>query len=475
MAWDQLKPTPLHLSYLILSTFLVFYTLFSTSIKNRLYLAEPPLATALGFLLGPRCTGILQPRAWYLGDHVTQELTRLTIGMQVFVVGLELPQYYCTQHWKSVGMLLGPVMAGGWVVCALFIYLLFDTGIPTALIISACLTPTDPVLAASVLDSSEETPERIKRLLSAESGSNDGVSFPFLYIGLFILQHGSATEVAKAYLFITILWQCICGITFGLLLGFGGNRALRLAHGRGLISPQYFSLFHIVMAIFCIGLASTLGLDDFLLAFSAGVGFARDGWFSSARSASPPPVALIDLVMNSSTFIYFGALIPWSAIGELPTITAGRVIGLVILVLLFRRLPFVLAFKRWIPDIKTWKEALFCGHFGPMGVGALFLAIEARAQLEGDIAPPLPRPPENGLDPDVKRAVDIIWPIVCLVVLGSIVVHGFSMSIGRLWYWVCRRKRVKSVLMNGSVEDRGEGAYHDGDDDLEQRAQSGLL
>ncbi|GAD98723.1 Na(+)/H(+) antiporter [Paecilomyces variotii No. 5] len=473
MVWDQLKPTPLHLSYLILSTFLVFYTLFSTWIKNRLYLAEPPLATALGFFLGPRCTSILQPRAWYLGDHVTQELTRLTIGMQVFVVGLELPQYYCTSHWKSIGMLLGPVMAGGWIVCALFIYLLFDTGIPAALIMSACLTPTDPVLAASVLESSEDMPARIKRLLSAESGSNDGVSFPFLYIGLFILKHGSAAEVVKSYLLVTILWQCICGITFGLLLGFGGNRALRSAHDHGLISPQYFSLFHIVMALFCLGLASTLGLDDFLLAFSAGVGFARDGWFSSTRSASPPPVALIDLVMNSSTFIYFGALIPWSAMRDLPAITPGRVIGLIVLVLLFRRLPFVLAFKRWIPDIHTWKEALFCGHFGPIGVGALFLAIEARAQLEGDMAPPLPRPPEHGLDPDVKRAVDMIWPIVCLVVLGSIVVHGFSMSIGRLWYWACRRKGTKPALVNSNVEDGREGAYHD--DEFERRVDDSLL
>jgi sodium/hydrogen antiporter len=39
-----------------------------------------------------------------------------------------------------------------------------------------------------------------------------------------------------------------------------------------------------------------------------------------------------------------------------------------ILVLLLRRLPIILALYRWIPDIKTFREAIFAGHFGPMCV-----------------------------------------------------------------------------------------------------------
>jgi NhaP-type Na+/H+ or K+/H+ antiporter len=35
-----------------------------------------------------------------------------------------------------------------------------------------------------------------------------------------------------------------------------------------------------------------------------------------------------------------------------------------------------------IPGLRTYREALFCGHFGPMGVGALFLTMEARGELE---------------------------------------------------------------------------------------------
>jgi sodium/hydrogen antiporter len=42
----------------------------------------------------------------------------------------------------------------------------------------------------------------------------------------------------------------------------------------------------------------------------------------------------------------------------------------------------MLAVMRIVRDIRTYRQALFCGNFGPMGLGALFLAMEARAQLE---------------------------------------------------------------------------------------------
>lgn len=45
MAWSQLEPTPAHLTYLVLTSFLLVYALFSVLVRNRLHLSEPPLAT----------------------------------------------------------------------------------------------------------------------------------------------------------------------------------------------------------------------------------------------------------------------------------------------------------------------------------------------------------------------------------------------------------------------------------------------
>lgn len=172
--WEKLEPTPPHLSYLILSGFLITYALFSIFIRNRLHLSEPPLALVVGVFFGPHCISALNPVSWNFEDDVTFEFSRIILALQVFVVGLELPSRYLSKHYRSVLMMLGPIMAFGWAVCACFIKVLVPaTTWPIALLIAACLTPTDPILAASILSNSQfsgRLPARIKHLLSCESG-----------------------------------------------------------------------------------------------------------------------------------------------------------------------------------------------------------------------------------------------------------------------------------------------------------------
>jgi NhaP-type Na+/H+ or K+/H+ antiporter len=142
----------------------------------------------VGVLFGPRGFGALTPIELGWEDSSTQELTRVILDVQVFAVGVELPKRYVRDHWRSLSILLVPSMAFGWVVAAVLIYLILETSLTTALIAAACLTPTDPVLSASVLGEakfSSRVPKRLRHIFAAESGCNDGTSFPFLYAGLF--------------------------------------------------------------------------------------------------------------------------------------------------------------------------------------------------------------------------------------------------------------------------------------------------
>ena len=284
--WSELEPTPTHLTYLILSAFLLLYALFSVFIRNRLHLSEPPLALLTGIAFGPRGVDALDPIDWGILDDFTQEITRIIAGLQVFVVGLELPKHYFSRHWKSVIWMLGPVMAGGWLVCGTLIWLIIGTDFPTALMVSACLTPTDPVLAASIVSNSqfsERVPSRIKHLISAESGCNDGISFPFLYIAIALILRHRVAPAIKDWFLLTVLWQCTVGIVVGLAIGVAFNRLLRYSDKYRLIGPSAFVAFYLLLAILAIGIGSTLGLDDFLVAFGAGAGFAHDGYVK-ARS-----------------------------------------------------------------------------------------------------------------------------------------------------------------------------------------------
>ncbi|KAJ5062487.1 ORMDL family-domain-containing protein [Bipolaris maydis] len=467
MAWSQLEPTGPHVTYLVLTFFLILYALFSLMIRNRLHLSEPPLATLFGIIVGPRALGLLRPYDWGFSDDAIQETTRLIVGIQCFAVGLELENRYLAKKKYALLALLGPVMTFGWLICALFVTIIFETDFVTAMTISACLTPTDPVLAASVLSNSQfstRVPKRIRDLLSAESGCNDGVSFPFLYIGLSLLLKNTAGGVLKKWFLVTILYQCAVGIIIGIVLGHIFNRLYRLSHAREWMGEASYLTFYLLAAIFSIGLASVLGVDDFLVAFFAGRGFSHRQKSPMADTALP---VIIDMMINSSFFVFFGAMIPWESFSAFDAITPARLIVFLILILLFRRIPivFILFQAKLLPFVKTTTEALFVGHFGPMGVGALFLAIEARAQLETGTSLPLPNPP-NDLPIERQRTVTLIWPIVCFVVLGSTMVHGFSTLAVSIGGHFARKEGERAPLI-GAESDGLHGMVHDQEDETE--------
>lgn len=464
MSWlsKQTDATPPHTTYLILATFLILYALFSQFIRNRLHLSEPPLATLVGIILGPQGIHLIDPAKWGSADKIMHESTRVIVGVQVFAVGVELPKAYFARHWKSVGMLLGPVMTFSWLISALLVYLLIQTDFGTALVIGACLAPTDPVLAASVLGDSHfahRVPRRLRHLLSAESGCNDGVSFPFIYVGLYSILKTTFSSAFQDWVVSTILWKCALGLLLGVLIGHISNRALRYSEANEYTNTASLFVFYFLLALFSIGVASTLGLDDFLVAFGAGMGFAWDGWFATKTKETHLPEAL-DLLLNSAMFVYFGSIIPWAEFNrdpEIPFLTPVRLLALLLLIILFRRIPIIFALKNWIPDIRTYREALFCGHFGPMGLGALFLVIEARAELETSTSDPLPDAPTHSPH---QKVIEIIWPVVSFIIFGSTMIHGLSVALISVGGHYSRHEDERASFM-GAETDALTGMEHD--------------
>jgi sodium/hydrogen antiporter len=470
MSWPEIEPSTSHLTYLLLSFFLILYALFSELIRNRAHLSEPPLATLAGIIFGPRGATILDPFKWGWADNITQELTRVVIGVQVFTAGIELPAKYIKTHWRGIALLLGPNMVFGWMVCTGLIYGILGVSFKTALIVAATLTPTDPVLSASVLGEarfSQRIPKRVRHVLSAESGCNDGSAFPLIYIGLYFALSQSAGEAIKEWFLNVIIWQCGIGILVGVSLGLAANRVLKFSEARNMTQESTLFVFYFLLAILTVGVGSTLGLDDFLVCFSAGQAFCWDGWFVSKTHRMKLP-SIIDLLLNSTMFVYFGSIIPWQNFHD--GLSPGKLTGVAILVLLLRRLPAILALKKLIPEIQTWNEALFAGHFGPMGVAAIFLAMEARARLETGTSEVLPHPPSNT---EHQEAIDSVWPIASYVVLWSVMVHGLSALVMAVVGSFLRHEKERAPLLGGETGRlygmaNEDGELTDGDGDGEE-------
>ncbi|KAK7530903.1 Sodium/hydrogen exchanger family-domain-containing protein [Phyllosticta citribraziliensis] len=434
MAWDHLSITKPHLVYIILGGFTSLFMLCSSVIKERLYIGEATVATLCGIIFGPHAANLINPLGWGNTDLITLEFSRIVLVVQCFAVGVELPKAYMERHWRSVTCLLIPVMTFGWLITSLFIWGLMSGWLDwlDSLCIAACVTATDPVLASSVVGKgkfAKRVPKHLRDLLSAESGCNDGMAFPFVYLALYIIRYKNhPNEVALHWFCYTILYECIFGAFYGVAIGYIARQLIRYSHERDLIDRESFLVFYFVLALFCAGSGSLLGMDDLLVGFACGVGFSNDGWFLEKTEESHVS-NVIDLLINLTFFVYFGTIIPWEQYNapEIIGLTPWRLVVIAILVLLFRRIPIMMAMMPAIPDIKTWREALFAGHFGPIGVGAIFIAILARAELETETTTPLAVLPEEGF-PHLN-IIELIWPITTFLVICSIVVHGSSIAV----------------------------------------------
>ncbi|KAF5386066.1 hypothetical protein D9615_002467 [Tricholomella constricta] len=221
-------------------------------------------------------------------------------------------------------------------------------------------------------------------------------------------------------IYVDTIKSSIIGLIFSYLMKF--------SHKRGYIDRESYVAQYLALAIFITGIVSTIGSDDLLAAFAAGSAISWDGEFND-HTEGEVFSSVIDLVLNCACFVYIGAWLPFDAFNSPDLgIVPWRLVVLFISILFLRRIPAILALYKWIPEIKTWREALFTGHFesghavrfsqiSQMGVGAVFIASLALHKL------PTPQdPPQN----EEEFLATCLEPIVAFVVLGSIIIHGLS-------------------------------------------------
>jgi len=98
-------------------------------------------------------------------------------------------------------------------------------------------------------------------------------------------------------------------------------------------------VFAITLALFIIGTCGMIGSDDVLACFVAGNAFTWDDWFRlETLDDSLQPT--IDMLLNLSVFVWFGAVCPLKSFGDDEVIPVYRLLALGVLILLFRYVIF---------------------------------------------------------------------------------------------------------------------------------------
>jgi NhaP-type Na+/H+ or K+/H+ antiporter len=117
------------------------------------------------------------------------------------------------------------------------------------LLVGACLSPPDPVLAASVVsgeDAERDLPSRLRQTLSIESGADDGLALPLVAVALTGVLAGQAVSDVVGRLEWEVLagqavsdvvgrlaWEVLAGVVIGAACGIGAGWALHKATANG--------------------------------------------------------------------------------------------------------------------------------------------------------------------------------------------------------------------------------------------------
>ncbi|EEQ32521.1 Na+/H+ antiporter [Microsporum canis CBS 113480] len=402
-----------------LGGFITLFGLVSYLFKEQFYLSEAYYA------LGNR----------EALDDITLYFSRLVLGVQLVLAGVQLPSRYLLKEWKSLSLLLGPGMLGMWLCSSLVIYgLVPKLPFLHALAIAACITPTDPVLSNSIVKgkfADKNIPRPLQRIIIAESGANDGLGYPFLFFAMYLIQYTEAGGARKAMgLWFGETWgyTILLSVVYGVAVGWVAKELLHWAEENKYIDRESFLVFAVALALFIIGTCGMIGSDDVLACFIAGNVFTIDDWFRlETLDDSLQPT--IDMLLNLSVFMWFGAVCPWPIFLNNDIIPIYRLVSLGILILLLRRIPVVFAMHKYIHQIEEFRQAAFVGFFGPIGVSAIFYLY-----------------------------VSLEYVRLNFTVDGE-VVHGLSIPVGKLGFSI---PRSLSSALSTSIDIESERGPHSG-------------
>ncbi len=374
---------------------------------QRMWLSAPLVAAAAGVLLGPELLDVLRPGSLGPEMRVLEELARITLSVSLVASGLQMTRADLSTNAVRAGWLLTVGMVGMWAVTSLGAHLVLGLDPWVALLVGAILTPTDPVVASSLVEGrlpSANLPRWLRRSLQLEAGANDGLAVGFVIAPLLVLTWPDDDGAAIAA---EVGQQVGVAVLAGLAVGALTARAVDVLDEHEEASTGFFLVSAIAMALLVLGLTHLLGGSGVLASFVAGVTFSLVVGEERAEELEEVQSGM-ERLMIVPVFLLFGALLPWDAW------TALGWSGLAFAawtVVLRRPGPAALALSR----TRTPRAGVaFLSWYGPLGVAAIYYV--ALVHREG------------------LAQYEEIFAACTLAIAASLVVHTLTATPGVMRY-----------------------------------------
>ena len=380
---------------LILAAFIFLYSLVSGGLE-RTPINGALVFTAFGLLMGPSGLDYLSLDVKSEGIRTLAELTLALVlftdaanaNLNVLKLNIHIPR-----RLLLIGLPLTILLGFGAGV------LVFDglTLIEIA-ILATMLAPTDAALGKAVV-TNESVPANIREGLNVESGLNDGICVPILFVFLALAATTSGAEQSTWSLALQLVAEEIgIGAAVGMGLTLIAIWLIRQCIKLGWVTESWRQLTVVGLAVAIFALAQILGGSGFIACFAGGMLFGaiakeHKPKYLFAAEGTGDTLALI-------TWVLYGAIVTGHALAYFSwEILLYSLLSLTII----RMLPVFLVLGGL--NLRT-DEKLFIGWFGPRGLATIvFTVIVLNEHLPGGNI--------------------IATTAVCTIML-SIIVHGLS-------------------------------------------------
>jgi sodium/hydrogen antiporter len=333
-----------------------------------------------------------------------EHATELAVIIALFATGLRLDRELKPRAWGAVLRLLGIVMLLTIAAVALFGWGVMGLSLGAAIVLGAALAPTDPVLAGDigVGPPGEEEEREPNFSVTAEAGFNDGLAFPFVLLGFFLVTRDGA-EWAWEWLAADVLYAVGAGILIGAAAGYGLARILVPLRERDLLIHGLDGWIGIAAVLVVYGGTELAGAYGFLAAFVAGLAFRRHERDHEVNQEVHGGTEVVEKFCELAVILLLGSVVTLDGLAA-PGLSGWLLVPLLLLVI--RPVAVLAAFIR---SPLTLRERAFLAWFGVRGVGSLYYASAAIAAgvLSGG------------------EEETLFWTVAA-VVLVSIVAHGVT-------------------------------------------------
>ena len=253
----------------ILALFVLVYSSIAGRVE-RTWISGPIVFTLFGLIIGPVALNLLSFKA---DGETIRTLAELTLALVLFTdaASADMGVLRRTEALPIRLLLIGlplTILLGFGVGVLLFKQL----SLVEIALLATMLAPTDAALGKAVV-TNEAVPDAVRQGLNVESGLNDGICVPILFVFL-ALATGKAGEGGPWQLAMKLVAEEIgIGLAVGLALTAMAALLLKFAKGQKWLTNTWIQIPVVALAFGCFAVAQFLGGSGFIAAFSGGLLF----------------------------------------------------------------------------------------------------------------------------------------------------------------------------------------------------------